>query len=358
MTYELKNAVINSVLCFIFSSRKTLSCNEITSMAVVHFLKEEIETAKKFIFKLCGEKPIARVSCPRWPDPCTAHIDDITDLIERHEAKNFLFPKFLTQEFDSMPPAGISRIAESINSLRDEISALRYELCELRKERASDIKALEDINNVQSDVADIKTAIMANVQNCGSAVGPGNRNALSYASITKRNNVSTNGNAPTLKSHVPGVNGGRRNSAAGVGGVMSAPVSSVRTGTSRGSLPSQRKNRGVLGTRKGSSSSKLSSAPRNLDVFVSRCLPDTKCDEIIAFCDEGGVTVQECELLKTGYSSCESFKITVKSTDRDALLDASFWPEGIVARKFFSARKKRVNFDPGNSGSSTLGQHE
>ena len=51
--------------------------------------------------------------------------------------------------------------------------------------------------------------------------------------------------------------------------------------------------------------------------------------------------VEKCELLTTKISSCESFKATIRAPDRDKLLDPAFWPEGVVARKFFDSKNRQ-----------------
>ena len=122
MSYEISNAIVNKVLCFVHTSRSSLSTDEIISTAVAFYSKDEIEKAKKTLFKLCAAKPIARVSCARWPNPCIAHVGDMIDLIEDQEAKDFQFPSFLADSFDALPPAGSSRMAASLNSLRDEMA--------------------------------------------------------------------------------------------------------------------------------------------------------------------------------------------------------------------------------------------
>ena len=343
MSFQINNAVVNKVLCFVYTSRDALSTEDIVSTAVVYYSKEEIEQAKKFLVKLCAEKPIGRVSCASWPDPCVAHISDMIELIEKYEAKNFLFPKFVADSFDALPPMGSSKIAEVVRSLRDEMAAFRQELVELRKERATDIKALEDLNNVQNDIVDIKTIVTASSRNSQLNHAP---TKMTMAQAVKANPASKNKAIPPVNPIARRLSTSPSAQSNPSGGPSTLLHKQYRR------LP-QRKNSSVLGTRKVSASAGLSSAPRSLDVFVSRCVPGTISDNIVAFCSNDGVVIEKCELLKTKITSCESFKVTVRASDRDKLLDPAFWPEGIVARKFFEAKNKASSARRGNSRSTS-----
>lgn len=321
MSYILKNVVINKVLCFISSSRNSLSTEDIISTTVVYYNKEEIEQAKKFLFKLCGEKPIARASCVSWPDPCTAHVNDMIEFFERHELKNFAFPRFLADGFDSLPPTGLSRIAESIRGLRDEVSLLRTELNEHRKERMEDIKCLNDINSVQSDVADIKNAVV-DLKKCND-MNNTTSSGLTMAQVVKKNLPQSFGK----------------------------PSGTLATNLNP-RPPPPRKNTGVFGTKKMPLTSKFAATSRNLDVFISRFQSGVESNDIVSYCSDEGITVEKCEKMSKDSASFKSFKITVSADKRDLLLEPSFWPEGIAARKFFNARSKQTGTSSGNLNSS------
>ena len=353
MGYHLDNVVINKVLCFIDTSRSSLSTDDIISTAVSYYSKEEIEQAKKFLFKLCGEKPIARVSCSSWPDPCVAHVNDMIDFLERNRLKNVSFPSFLADGFDSLPPTGMSKIAESIRGLRDEVAAL-HELSQHRNERANDIKCLNDINTVQADVSDIKT-IVVDLRNDSRINSNPSRSIPTMAQVVKLGTKNKSVKDPQSGSNQMTDHAGTSHANSG------SPV--PPTPTPVNVSPQKRTHRvrpTIMGTRKMPPSSRLSAAPKSLDLFVSRFQPGVKTDDIVSFCAGEGISVDKCELMTKSSASFESFKVTVQAAKRDALLDPSFWPEGIIARRFFNGRPKQVNTNnankSGNNRSSITSQ--
>ena len=55
---------------------------------------------------------------------------------------------------------------------------------------------------------------------------------------------------------------------------------------------------------------------------------------------EMNVAVNKCELLVSRNENCKSFKVNVNLKDRQKLLSAEVWPEGIICRKFYSAGRQ------------------
>lgn len=47
----------------------------------------------------------------------------------------------------------------------------------------------------------------------------------------------------------------------------------------------------------------------------------------------------ECTSVNTASGSHCSFKVTVNANERDKLLDADFWPVGIMVKKFINLKK-------------------
>ena len=213
----------------------------------------------------------------------------------------------------------------------------------MRKERAADIRTLEDVNNIQSDLSDIKAIITASGWSATPSVVPIQSPKKTMAEVVKMN-LSKINKANYSSKNIQG-DAKRR------GSTIQIPDGSVKNDDSLSTArttstsvnqrrPNRRRNVGVIGTKKMTATTGLFSIPKNLDVFVSRCLPDTKSDDIVAFCNDENVKVEKCESISTKISSCESFKVTVRAPDRDRLLDPTFWPEGIVARKFFNASNR------------------
>ena len=76
-----------------------------------------------------------------------------------------------------------------------------------------------------------------------------------------------------------------------------------------------------------------------MDVYVGRCVKSVTEDALGKYNkDEASVDVVNCVCLSNDNSDIKSFKVTVAVKDRDALLDASIWPEYISVRKYFKKR--------------------
>ena len=58
--YDLDNSIQNDVLSFITTSMKTLEREKVVLQATVYYSDVAIRSAKKLIFNICKESPIAR----------------------------------------------------------------------------------------------------------------------------------------------------------------------------------------------------------------------------------------------------------------------------------------------------------
>ena len=80
-------------------------------------------------------------------------------------------------------------------------------------------------------------------------------------------------------------------------------------------------------------------ASRSADIYLGNCDLDVTEDAISQYINEEiNVKVIKCELLSSKNVNCKSFKITMNVNEREKLLLPEVWPEGIVCRKFYSAR--------------------
>ena len=312
----IKNALIDNVLCFISTSRDSLSNEEIIASTVAFYNGEAIKKAKETIFRLCNEKIIQRRQGDKNPNPSVPNVRDILLLFADREAEDFEFPTFLCNSFNGLPPVGFASVAETICNLRDEVAAFRVELQEHRKSRCSDIKAFEDLNDLRSDIADIKRTV-------NSSTKPSSSITPSTVQFPLLPVVPPLTAAQVVKKGLPS----RRPSA-----VLPTAVGIKKTVV---------RNRGVVGTKQPSDVDRLSGVERELDVFVGRCSLDTEEKDISDYCSRNGVTVKKCQKITTISTSTVSFKVTVCASVRDSLLEADFWPQSIIVRKFYNRERNR-----------------
>ena len=86
----------------------------------------------------------------------------------------------------------------------------------------------------------------------------------------------------------------------------------------------------------------FSGVERNLDIFVGGSNPNTSEDVIVNHIASKGIQVVKCEKITGKVDWYVPFKVTVKASDRDKLLNTDIWPCNFFVRKF---RKPRLRSD-------------
>ena len=348
--YSLDNTVIDDVLCYITSSRNSITNDSIIVNAAGFYKPEIVRKSKELIFKICNERVIARKATTNRPNTAIPDVQDILDLIEKMENKSFLFPVFVAGSYNSLPPSsGFESLAAVMCSLRDEILALRTEVKELRENSQKDVRCLDDVGCVKQDVADIKTLMHESRQNVRApqyAEVVSSRPQLSNPEVNTQsvtqnssqqvfdqNRINSN-EAPTRGAQTNPTRGGGRSGRGGARGLRSA--------STRQDPPGRRAN--VVGTSvEAAGSGGLSGVERILDVFVGGCDKNTTVSDLENYCSTNDFRIEKCEALTTRSEWYNAFKISVLATKRDELLKPEFWPVGIFVRKFFKSRALRNN---------------
>ena len=95
----------------------------------------------------------------------------------------------------------------------------------------------------------------------------------------------------------------------------------------------------IVGSKKASDSGIMRSAPKCLDIYIGNVNLGVDVDIVTKYIkDETNVNIKSCIALKTRNPNYTSFKISVSLNDRETLLSADVWPEGVICRKFHSPR--------------------
>lgn len=268
--------------------------------------------------------------------------------MEKHEKKKFLFPQFLADNYNACPPRNFERVARIICDLKDEFAAFREELIELRREKITDIKSLEDVSIVKSDVSDIKRLVPEVRSNLSESCSSGRGTALDLTDSAKapcevgRQTFSSVVRSPkaqdsTARALKPVLNNQTGN--------QKTPLNPLATSFNFYNTERTKRNfetrNSVFGTK--INCSKFTGAPRILDVYIGRCNKDTVNDNIFEHCVEAGIRPVKCEALPIKSEWYCSFKLTVNASDRETLMTPDFWPDGIVARKYYRPRVAKRN---------------
>ena len=363
---DLKNTILNDVLCYVNSARGTLSLEEIVTNASVFYKAETVKSAKDIICKVADERSISRKSCADHPNPASAHVKDIYECFAKIENEGRECPNFVARGFSSFPPSGFGTLAPMLCSLRDELAALRIEVSEVRKNNSNDVRSLNNVQVIAQDVAEIKTL----VQRTYTAGSPIERNdviiehrsntqvrgdAASTSENTEPMNLAATGEhvAPNndtwnIASNRPYSNAVRNNGLAANPArrrQLSQQNTGPRTrvlGLPSDNLPnnSQRPMRTTISGRRVSNSAGIANRSRILDTYVGGCSVNTTQEEISQYCRENGVEIKKCEALPQNNEWVKAYKLSTMAADRVKLLDGEFWPEGIYVRKFFKGKTR------------------
>ena len=91
----LENTIKNDILCYISTSRHSLTIESIVINTVGFYKSDAILKAKETIYGLCKERLITRKTCVSHLNPNVADIHDILCLFEKLEEAKHQLPDFV-----------------------------------------------------------------------------------------------------------------------------------------------------------------------------------------------------------------------------------------------------------------------
>ena len=95
----------------------------------------------------------------------------------------------------------------------------------------------------------------------------------------------------------------------------------------------RRQNKGVEGTRPANGKLRGAQAPGR-DIFVYRVEKEVTDIEIETYVNENGVELRNVKVVSHNEEKLKSFKLTVSIKDKPTVLDAAFWPQGVMVRRY------------------------
>jgi len=372
----IDNAICNDVLCYLSTARDSLPRDIIILNACAFYKSEKILQAKEIIHNICLEKIVNRKKTVNQPNPTTIDLQDILNLLERNENANL--PRFLAENYNSLPPNGFESMAAIISSLRDEMFALKSEIVQLRENNLRDQRSFEDVESIKQDVNDIKLSINS-LRRQKPVTVPNDVAQITVDDIThpvtemnlqRDTAVHTTCRPDSKNDDIPDVSlnpnpqpldysgalrSNRRPSLNGeTGSVQGLRVEhrdnkrangSLHQGTRvSGGISQFHKRRRVIGTSNGNGALKAATQNmRQLDIFIGGCSLESSIDDIKNHCSNKGIVVRNICDLETRALWYKAFKLTVNADDREKLLVPEAWPEGVFVRKFFNARGTNDN---------------
>ena len=95
----------------------------------------------------------------------------------------------------------------------------------------------------------------------------------------------------------------------------------------------------VIGSRKNANENLIKSAPRHADAYIGNCDMSVNSESLSDYIfKEMNIRINNCEPLDSKNPQAKSFKVNLNIRDREKLLSAEVWPEGIVCRKYYNPR--------------------
>ncbi len=324
---ERSGLVINELLCYVDNYRHSSSRNMLRDTVKQYFTQEDVIDAKAKLFNICVDEikdlnipPQRRASPQRSAQE--ADIEDILSIFEHVDEKHILptfaavnltrIPKFNPEEVD------MYSVVQRLNKLEHQVK-------------------------VNSDL-----------------ISRSNPNPRSYSEVLQGSALGATATKPQDQSE----NG------------MREPKNVPENDSDGFMVPRHLRRKLNRETRRNSGGqSKVvvgNSTPTSLkgpktnpytNVFVYRTEKGTSEDSVKRHMQTKGITPAEIERKSGNFQRYDSFKVTIRKGDWNAVMQSGFWPEGVRCRYFHPPR--RVPQDRGNPNVSissseldTLAEHK
>ena len=365
---DIKNAVINGVLCYLSSARHTLTDQAMCTICLSFYNNDKISEAKELLFKIGNETTVKR----RGEAKAKADLMDIINLLRKLDENSANVPKFLADNFCSMPPAsGFETIAEHIINLTMEISTLKNEIQNLKDQPSGN-----SLTDMKEDIYDIKNILLQKTTSCkfqpnvAPHIDTTDRRLFAdvvASPVNTRSSDNVVGRLPTIikRNNTLGVQVEERDkhqiATANDKKKLASPEEPMNQWNKVQHSSEQSPNGGnqiielrengwqlhqtkrkraevIKGTKKVVGSLK---GVNNCDLYIGKC-DDSVTPAIISsyIKDENNIDVISCECLNE-YNGVKSFKVTLSFENRNKLLMSSAWPENIVVRNFYTSKTKK-----------------
>ena len=252
-----------------------------------------------------------------------------------------------------MPPSsGFEVLAQYIANLIDEMGSLKKEVTDLKSQNCS-----QDIREMKEELRDIKISLQTPTNGTSADVNsyaPQVTNEISetFASVVSNRGHGAEASTSTTSSGLPPVSRSSNLTLAQKLSVrpkvppsrnaMLPPHqrSSSSTGSSRNDRTAHQPRRvnnasSVLTGRKKFENSRFKGVELRRDLYVGRCNVSVVPDDITGHVsDEFGVEAIACSCISRDDADIKAFKLTVKASDLEVMLDSNRWPADIRIRKY------------------------
>lgn len=368
-----KDVIINDLLCFTVNKMDTLPLDIITKLCTETYMEEEIETAKRLVFDTC--KPDDRYIKRKGADKSTANMEDIQRVL--HSTAPPSLPTFVSATLH-LPAVNLEHV--DISVCMQELQIVRQEMKLIRDCSIDSVRVQTELVALRKELWELKNRLSSTPPAASCSAPPAatcstppatsssappaastlTRPKESYANavsdtcppetIPKSLHAGDSGRqverAPATKSSQASRRRGYSSGSRAVARPQSTSAGGHSDLDSEGFRLVQRKkqrSRAVVGTAVSSSLSAVKSRPA--EIFVTRLEPDTLTQDVERYLTDNlsQKCAVNCSKLTTKYDGYSSFRVSVDYNAVSEVLSPSFWPCGILVRRFHSRRRSSTS---------------
>ncbi len=99
------------------------------------------------------------------------------------------------------------------------------------------------------------------------------------------------------------------------------------------------RRKAITGTRSANTEQFKGAPEPSRDIFVYRVMKDTPQAEIEKYITDNNVNIRSIDNVSNILARYDSFKVVLKLSDMQTVLNPEFWPQGVCARRYFNPRK-------------------
>lgn len=347
--------VISELLCFLQCKIDVIDEISLVQICETNFKESEIVTAKSILSEAVNCR-----STRKGDGKGKRLLQDIIKLLKETEPS--LLPTFVAKDLHRLPPVTFDYI--DVTTLLKHILTIKQDIHCIQSDyvKASELfKLQEELQSIKSkshlkDSCEVDSSVAVSTEPAQVLRLPAP--SAPRALLPLRTRAPTVGSGASAASPKPSAERLSRNTAthskqqqSNCMPRTSSPVCTLEVNTVKDTstddsfttvVNKKTKYRKINKNQQGKAvltSSKIKIVPRQSFIYASRFVTETTEDDIKEFINDCGHTVVKVEkLTQFKETTFSSFKITVEQEQEKTFLDASFWPRGIVYRKYIERR--------------------
>ena len=355
--------IVSGVLCFMSTARHSMRADDMVRVCRSFYKEDDVNKAKDILLDMITDPAKSIPKRRRGKEKLIHELEDINELLKVCDDGSIKVPKFVVDSYNGLPPtSGFEFIGDYLAKLNDELATLRREvetLKDIRMEHSfttHDTVVMKDLLHIKAEVRKLNHRLMASDMQ---------RDSLLLESLRKATNNDTDEDgeinlfqdiddalpsAPAFESS-QGLLDVANRTHQDIGGTPSAPSYAESARTKSPLICSG----GIVKAHKSKERHSLTRLISKNPIPKEHVIQEHDDTDVRDEVDEDGYQIVQkkkrrhsnrivgskksyCIALNTRNPNHTSFKISVVLTDRETLLSADVWPEGVICRKFHSPR--------------------